>query len=78
LKFIVFFFTNIPTLAMELVNMNRRSNNQRRKNQESFHKVLIRCNVLQRPVYEHEHCAQYAIKTGSDTQKNCKNCKHSF
>jgi len=58
--------------------MNPRSNNQRRKNQESFHKILIRCNVLQRPVYEHEHCMQYIIKAGSDTQKNCKNCKHSF
>ncbi len=58
--------------------MNPRSNNQRRKKQESFTKNVIRCNVLQRPVYEHEHCAQYSIKTGSDAQKNCKNCSHSF
>jgi len=66
-------------LIMELIPMNSRSNNQRRrKNQESFQKIVVRCDVLQRPVYEHEVCPQYAIKTGSDTQKNCKNCKHSF
>jgi len=58
--------------------MNRRSNNQRNKNHESFQKIVVRCNHLQRPVYEHEVCPQYALKTGSDTQKNCKNCKHSF
>ena len=59
--------------------MNPRSNNQRRRNnQESFQKKIVRCNALQRPVYEHEVCAQYAIKLGSETQKNCKNCKYSF
>jgi len=59
--------------------MNSRSNNQRRrKSQESFQKIVVRCDLLQRPVYEHEVCPQYAIRTGSDTQKNCKNCKHSF
>ena len=63
---------------MELLSMNPRNNNQRRKNQDSFQKIVIRCNVLQRPVYEHEHCTQYAIKTASDANKNCKNCSHSF
>lgn len=58
--------------------MNPRSNNKRRKNQELFQKIIIRCQVLQRPVYEHEVCQQYMAKSGSDTQKNCKNCKHSF
>jgi len=59
--------------------MNPRSKNQRRnKNQESFQKIVVRCNALQRPVYEHEVCSQYVVGTGSDTQKNCKNCKHSF
>ena len=58
--------------------MNRRSNNNRKNKQESFQKVVVRCDALQRPVYEHEVCPKYTIKTGSDTQKNCKNCKHSF
>jgi hypothetical protein len=58
--------------------MNQQSNYQRRKNQETFQKIVIRCDVLHRPVYEHEVCAQYMIKTGSDAQRNCKNCKHSF
>ncbi len=59
--------------------MNPRSNNQkRRNNQESFQKKLTRCNVLQRPVYEHETCVQFAIKTGSETQKNCNNFKNCF
>jgi hypothetical protein len=58
--------------------MNPRSNNQRKNHHESFQKIVVRCGALQRPVYEHEVCPQYAIKVGSDTQKNCKNCKHSF
>lgn len=64
---------------MELISMNPRSNNQRqRKNQESFQKIIVRCNALQRPVYEHEVCSKYAIKTESTAQKSCKNCKYSF
>ena len=64
---------------MELISMNPRSNNQRqRKNQESFQKIIIRCNALQRPVYEHEVCTKYIIKTESTSQKNCKNCRYSF
>ncbi|MBN1860369.1 MAG: hypothetical protein JW840_02785 [Candidatus Thermoplasmatota archaeon] len=58
--------------------MKPRSNNQRRNHTESFTKKIIRCELLQRPVYEHEVCQQYVIKTGSDNQKNCKTCKHSF
>jgi hypothetical protein len=58
--------------------MNRRSNNRRRNNKDSIQKIVIRCDVLQRPVYEHEVCAQYTMKAESGTQKICKNCKHSF
>ena len=59
--------------------MNPRSNNKRRsKNQDSFQKIIIRCNATQRPVYEHETCSHCDIETGSDTQKICKNCKYSF
>jgi hypothetical protein len=64
---------------MELISMNGRSNNQRqRKNQESFQKIIVRCNALQRPVYEHEVCSKYMIKTEATAQKICKNCKYSF
>jgi hypothetical protein len=58
--------------------MNRRSNNNRKNKQESFQKIVVRCDALKRPVYEHEVCPQYTLKTGSDSQKNCKNCRHSF
>ncbi|MBN2599404.1 MAG: hypothetical protein JXA75_02600 [Candidatus Thermoplasmatota archaeon] len=58
--------------------MNHNSKNQRRRNQETITKVVVRCNVLHRPVYEHEHCAHYAVKAGADAQKNCKTCSHSF
>jgi hypothetical protein len=58
--------------------MNRRSNNNRKNKQESFQKIVVRCDALQRPVYEHEVCPQYTLKTGADSQKNCKNCRHSF
>jgi len=66
------------TCATEFPTMKKKSNNPRRKNTESFQKIIIRCNVLQRPVYEHEVCPQFTSKTGSDLQKNCKTCKHSF
>jgi hypothetical protein len=59
--------------------MNRRPNNQRRnRNEHTITKKVIRCNTLQRPVYEHETCVRYEVKIGSDSQKNCRTCKHSF
>jgi hypothetical protein len=58
--------------------MNQRSKNQRRRNSESIKKIVIRCDMHQRPVYEHEICQHYEIGAGSDHQKNCKTCKHSF
>lgn len=58
--------------------MNQKRNKQRRKNQEIIQKNVIRCNILNRPVFEHEVCSQFSSKVNSSDQKNCKNCKYSF
>jgi len=57
--------------------MNNRSNNPRHKNNHEIQKKVIRCDKLHRPMYEHEVCPQYSIKSSSESQKNCKSCVHS-
>lgn len=60
--------------------MNRSRNKRRNKNQNQVKQKVTRCSVLKHPVFEHEVCPQYISKQNSDsgTQKNCKNCNHSF
>jgi hypothetical protein len=55
-------------------NKNRR----RRNNQTKKQKKLVRCKVLNRPMFDHEVCSQFSSKISSNTQKNCENCIHSF
>lgn len=62
--------------------MNRNRSNQRnnRNSDKPKNVKVTRCNVLHRPVFEHEVCPRHTIKPSSqvDTQKNCKNCSSSF
>ena len=60
--------------------MNRSRNQRRNKDQKQIKKIVIRCGLLKRPVFEHEVCPEFILKTktDSDTQKNCRNCKYSF
>jgi len=78
LKSIIFPLAHHAMNAEGVNIMNPRSNSQRKRNQVAFQKKIVRCGSLQRPVYEHETCTQYAMKAGSEAQKICKNCKHSF
>lgn len=59
--------------------MGRRKSQQRNKTPVLVKKVT-RCGMLNRPVFEHEVCEQFVVKTRSGTtgEKNCKNCKYSF
>ena len=49
-----------------------------RRNNNKKPKKVIRCNALNRPVFEHEFCSQFSSKINSNNQNNCENCKHSF
>ena len=59
--------------------MNRSNKSRgRRQGRQNNHiqKKIIRCRLLQRPVWEHEHCKEF--KSDTSEEKNCKNCFHSF
>jgi len=53
-------------------------NNKRRNNDKKIQKIVIRCNSKNKPVFEHEVCADFISKVSSNNQRNCENCKHSF
>lgn len=57
------------------------SQNRKRRpgsNEIKKQKKVIRCTALNRPVFEHEVCAQFRIKISSNNKKSCENCKYSF
>ena len=58
--------------------MNRQKG--RRNNKQIKVNKVIRCSMLKRPVFEHEVCKNFIIKTNTnlDKEKNCVNCKYSF
>ena len=58
--------------------MNQNKNRNRRNNQNNRQKKIIRCNALNRPVFEHEVCSKFSSKVNSNNQNNCGNCKHAF
>lgn len=58
--------------------MNRKRNSRTRNNKTKRQKRIIRCKALNRPVFEDEVCSQFSLKTKSNNQNNCGNCKHSF
>ena len=60
--------------------MNRSKNRRKNQNENKVKTKVTRCGFLKRPVFEHEVCKEFIlkIKTDSDNQKNCKNCKYSF
>ena len=56
--------------------MNRK---RRPRNSENTRKnKVIRCKALNRPVFEHEVCAQFSSKLKSNNQNSCENCIHAF
>jgi len=58
---------------MRLNNKRRTRNNENKKP-----KKVIRCNALNRPVFEYEVCSQFSLKTNVNNERSCVNCIHSF
>ena len=58
--------------------MSQNKNRRRRNNENKKQQKVIRCIVLNRPVFGHEVCPQFNIRVDSNNQNNCENCKHAF
>jgi len=58
--------------------MNINNSKHHRRNQPSVKKILIRCKLIARPMWEHEVCPKFMRKVEANEQQNCKNCVHSF
>jgi hypothetical protein len=55
-----------------------RQNKKRGMRNNEKPKKVIRCNVLNRPVFDYEVCPQFSLKTNVNNQRSCVNCIHSF
>lgn len=59
------------------MNRSKNSRGRRRGRQNNqVQKKIIRCQLLQRPVWEHEVCKEF--KSDTSEEKNCKHCTYSF
>jgi hypothetical protein len=58
--------------------MNGNNSRRQHKNQHSVEKILTRCRLIVRPMWEHEICSKFTHKVEANAQRNCKNCIHSF
>jgi len=58
--------------------MNQNKNRRRYNNNNKKTKRVIRCKLLNRPVFDHEVCSKFNKKVNSNNQNNCENCKHAF
>ena len=54
------------------------NNRNRRSKQEKKKTKIIRCKTHNRPVFGHEICNQFSLKSTGSNEKNCENCSHSF
>lgn len=68
------------TLKKDIKECEKMNSNNRRQHgkQQEMHKIVIRCKLLSRPVWEHEVCTKFEQKKGLENQHNCKNCEHAF
>jgi len=58
--------------------MSQNKNKRRHNKNDKKTKKVIRCKLLNRPVFEHEVCPKFSNKVKSNNQSNCENCKYSF
>ncbi|HDM25488.1 MAG: hypothetical protein DRP55_07095 [Spirochaetes bacterium] len=58
----------------------KRNNKKRNQRERQKEKKVIRCSIVNRPVFEYETCPEFKPKPNSvsGAQQNCKNCIHSF
>jgi len=52
----------------------------KKRKQDGRKKKVIRCSVVNGPVFEYETCPKFKLRSNevSDAQHNCKNCIYSF
>ena len=69
------FSKKLALMAMEQIYMKHKS-----KNQKERQKIIIRCNISNRPVFDYEICSEFKLREGvaPGSQHNCKTCIHSF
>ncbi len=58
--------------------MSQNNNRRRRNNNIKKQNKVIRCKILNRPVFEHEACSKFSSKVNSNSQNNCENCRYAF
>ena len=58
--------------------MNQNRNRRRRNNEDKKKNKVIRCKVLNKPVFEHEVCSKFSSKVSSNNINSCENCEYSF
>jgi len=56
------------------VNKKKRTRN----NEQIKQKKVIRCKILNRPVFTNEICNKFSMKSNSNTANTCENCAHAF
>ena len=58
--------------------MNRRRNSNKKFNNNTKNKKIIRCSSKMIPVFESDNCKEFIKRDNSDSNNICKNCKKSF
>ena len=58
--------------------MNQNKKRRKRNNEQNKQKKVIRCNILNRPVFTYEICDKFSMKAKSNTANTCENCTHAF
>ena len=53
-------------------------NNRRRNKNMKKEKIVIRCKLHSKPVFDNEVCDKFNSKISTNNDKNCSNCTHSF
>lgn len=55
---------------------NRKRN---RRNKEPYQKkILIRCKLHNKPVFDMDSCTDIKLKSKVDSSGQCKNCQHAY
>jgi len=58
--------------------MNRRRNKKSYDTIKISNRKVTRCRKTSLPVFENDRCDEFKTELGKETERNCKNCMHSF
>ncbi len=70
-----FFLVEITTKVKVMKRNNKKNQKDKQKK-----KRILRCSIINRPVFEYETCPEFKMKSdaASGAQQNCKNCAYSY